>query len=106
MFGQKRDVRNTIINTINDLSNLVAKDKFYSNVDELSQALIKEGKPAVVYPTRLQALRNIPNQNIIADKNGLQIKSPLGEEAKCAIRKLSYVTKLSPVRAVNCMETG
>jgi hypothetical protein len=63
------------------LSNLVAKDKFYSNVDELSQALIKEGKPAVVYPTRLQALRNIPNQNIIADKNGLQIKSPLGEEA-------------------------
>ena len=81
LFGQKRDVRNTIINTINDLSNLVAKDRFYSNVDELSQALIKEGKPAVVYPTRLQALRNIPNQNIIADKNGLQIKSPLGEEA-------------------------
>jgi hypothetical protein len=81
LFGQKRDVRNTIINTINDLSNLVAKDKFYSNVDELSQVLIKEGKPAVVYPTRLQALRNIPNQNIIADKNGLQIKSPLGEEA-------------------------
>ena len=81
LFGQKRDVRNTIINTINDLSNLVAKDKFYSNVDELSQALIKEGKPAVVYPTRLQALRNLPNQNIIADKNGLQIKSPLGEEA-------------------------
>ena len=81
LFGQKRDVRNTIINTINDLSNLVAKDKFYSNMDELSQALIKEGRPAIVYPTRLQALRNMPNQNIIADKNGLQIKSPLGEEA-------------------------
>jgi len=81
LFGQKRDVRNTIINTINDLSNLVAKDKFYSNMDEISQALIKEGKPAIVYPTRLQALRNMPNQNVIADKNGLQIKSPLGEEA-------------------------
>ena len=81
LFGQKRDVRNTIINTINDLSNLVAKDKFYSNMDEVSQALIKEGKPAIVYPTRLQALRNMPNQNVIADKNGLQIKSPLGEEA-------------------------
>ena len=60
LFGQKRDVRNTIINTINDLSNLVAKDKFYSNIDDLSQALIKEGKPAIVYPTRLQALRNMP----------------------------------------------
>ena len=28
------------------------------------------------------------------------------EEAKCAIRKLSYVTKLSPVRAVNGMGPG
>ena len=28
------------------------------------------------------------------------------EEAKCAIRKLSYVTKLSPVRVVNGMGPG
>jgi len=81
LFGQKKDVRNTIINTINDLSSLVAKDKFYSNIDELSQRLIKEGKPAVVYPTRSEALKNLKNQTIITNPNGLQIKSPLGEEA-------------------------
>ena len=28
------------------------------------------------------------------------------EEAKCAIRKMSYATKLSPVRAVNGMGPG
>ena len=28
------------------------------------------------------------------------------EEAKCDIRKLSYVTKLSPIRAVNGMGPG
>jgi hypothetical protein len=28
------------------------------------------------------------------------------EEAKCAIRTMSYVTKLSPVRAVNGMDPG
>jgi hypothetical protein len=81
LFGQKKDVRNTIINTINDLSSLVAKDKFYSNIDELSQSLIKEGKPAVVYPTRSEAIKNLKNQTIITNPNGLQIKSPLGEEA-------------------------
>jgi hypothetical protein len=81
LFGQKKDVRNSIINTINDLSSLVAKDKFYSNIDELSQRLIKEGKPSIVYPTRSEALKNLKNQNIITNPNGLQIKSPLGEEA-------------------------
>jgi hypothetical protein len=84
LFGQKKDIkniRNNIINTINDLSSLVAKDKFYSNIDELSQRLIKEGKPAIVYPTRSEALKNLKNQNIIINPKGLQIKSPLGEEA-------------------------
>jgi hypothetical protein len=81
LFGQKKDVRNTIINTINDLSSLVAKDKFYSDMDELSKILIKEGKPTIIYPTRSEALKNLKNQTIITNPNGLQIKSPLGEEA-------------------------
>jgi hypothetical protein len=42
----------------------VAKDKFYSNIDELSQSLIKEGKPAVVYPTRSEAIKNLKNQTL------------------------------------------
>jgi hypothetical protein len=37
-------------------------------------------KRAIVYNTRLDALKQFPNQKVIADKNGLQLKSPLGEE--------------------------
>ena len=81
LFGQKRDIRNTIINTINDLASIVAKDELYSNVLKNSEELIKQGKRAVVYPTRLQAIKNLPNQQLITSKNGLQIKSPLGESA-------------------------
>ena len=81
LFGQKRDIRNTIINTINDLASIVAKDELYSNVLKNSEELIKQGKRAVVYPTRLQAIKGLPNQQLITSKNGLQIKSPLGESA-------------------------
>lgn len=78
-FGQKRDLRNTIINTMSDLAALTAKDKFYNNIYKQSQDLIKAGERAIVYPTRTEAIRNLRNQNIIADKQGLQLKSPLGE---------------------------
>ena len=78
-FGQKRDLRNTIINTMGDLSTLVAKDDFYNNILKESDALIANGERSVIYPTRMEALRNLKGQPIIADKNGLQIKSPLGE---------------------------
>jgi hypothetical protein len=80
LFGQKRDIRNTIINTVEDLSNLVAKDAFYDDIVKLSENQIKNGKRAIVYNTRLDALKQFPNQKVIADKNGLQLKSPLGEE--------------------------
>ena len=78
-FGQKRDLRNTVINTMSDLAALTAKDRFYNNIYKQSQALIAAGERAIVYPTRISAIRNLRNQNIIADKQGLQLKSPLGE---------------------------
>ena len=78
-FGQKRDLRNTIINTMSDLSGLVAKNRFYKSIANKSDELIARGERAIVYPTRMEALRGLPNQKIIADKTGLKLKSPLGE---------------------------
>ncbi len=78
-FGQKRDLRNTIINTMSDLSGLVAKNRFYNNIKNKSDELISRGERSIVYPTRMQALRGLPNQKIIADKQGLKLKSNLGE---------------------------
>ena len=78
-FGQKRDLRNTIINTMSDLSSLVAKNRFYESMLKESKKLIAKGEPAIVYPTRLQALNGLKNQRIIADKNGLKLDSPLGQ---------------------------
>jgi hypothetical protein len=78
-FGQKRDLRNTITNVMSDLSGLVAKNRFYNSIKSESDRLIANGERAIVYPTRIQAINNLPNQKIIADKNGLKLKSNLGE---------------------------
>ena len=78
-FGQKRDLRNTITNVMSDLSGIVAKNRFYNNIKSESDRLIANGERAIVYPTRIQAINNLPNQKIIADKNGLKLKSNLGE---------------------------
>jgi hypothetical protein len=79
-FGQKRDLRNTIINVMQDLSTLTAKDEFYNNLIKESDELIKNGERSILYPTRQEAVVKMPYQKIIADKRGLNIKSPLGEQ--------------------------
>ena len=84
LFGQKRDLRNTIINTMTDLSALTSKDEFYNNMLNLNDQLIKEGRPGIFYSTPTAArngLRNIiGGEDIITTKGGLNIKSPIGED--------------------------
>ena len=48
-FGLKRDLRNTVINTMSDLSGLVAKNRFYNSILEKSKELTKNGQRAIVY---------------------------------------------------------
>jgi len=84
LFGQKRDLRNTIINTMTDLATLTAKDQFYNNILNLNNKLIKEGRPGIFYSTPTAArngLRGIiGGEDIITTKGGLNIKSPIGED--------------------------
>jgi len=80
LFGQKRDIRNSVVNIMNDLSTLDARNKFYDNILKLSDEAIKNGERAVVYPTYNSAVSGLKNRPIIKSKQGLQIESPLGED--------------------------
>jgi hypothetical protein len=79
LFGEKRDIRNTIVNTMTDLTSISAKDDFYNNMLKASDQAIKNGERAIVYPTYNDAVANLKNRPIIKGKNGLQIESPLGD---------------------------
>jgi hypothetical protein len=84
LFGQKRDLRNTIASTMSDLATLTSKDTFYNNILKLNDDLIKQKRPGVFYdsPTAARSgLRNvIGGEDIITTKGGLNIKSPIGED--------------------------
>jgi hypothetical protein len=84
LFGQEKDLRSTIINTMADLATLTAKDEFYNNMLNLNDKLIKEGRPGIFYNTpdeAIDGLRNvIGGKDIITTKGGLNIKSPIGED--------------------------
>jgi hypothetical protein len=84
LFGQKRDLRNTIASTMSDLATLTSKDTFYNNILKLNDDIIKQKRPGLFYdsPTAARSgLRNvIGGEDIITTKGGLNIKSPIGED--------------------------
>jgi hypothetical protein len=97
LFGQKRDLRSTIASTMSDLATLTAKDTFYNNILKLNNDLIKQNRPGIFYsnPTAARSgLRNtIGGEDIITTKGGLNIKSPIGEEAYTNPLNGTYTSK-------------
>ncbi len=80
LFGEIKDARRTIVNTMEDLSSIAAKNNYYNTIAKTSDDLIKKGQRGIVYETPRAARQGLPNRDIILDKNGLQIKSTLPEE--------------------------
>ena len=72
LFGEIKDARRTIINNMQAMSSITARDKFYNTI-------VQSGK--IVFDNPSQAQLNLPNRpGYTMGKNGMQIKSPLGEE--------------------------
>jgi len=79
LFGQKRDLRSTIVNTMQDLGTLTAKDEFYQSMLNTSDDLVKRGERGIAYPTRIEAEKAFPTKIVIEDP-GLKIQSSLQED--------------------------
>ena len=72
LFGEIKDARRTIINNMQAMSAITARDKFYNTI-------VQSGK--IVFDNPSQAQLNLPNRKAYTmGRNGMQIKSPLGEE--------------------------
>ena len=72
LFGEIKDARRTIINNMQAMSSITARDKFYNTI-------VQSGK--IVFDNPSQAQLNLPNRpGYTMGRNGMQIKSPLGEE--------------------------
>ena len=72
LFGEIKDARRTIINNMQSMASITARDKFYNTI-------VQSGK--IVFDNPTQAQLNLPNRpGYTMSKNGMQIKSSLGEE--------------------------
>jgi hypothetical protein len=72
LFGEIKDARRTIVNNMQALSSVAARDKFYNKIAQ-------SGK--IVFDNPTQAQLNLPNRpGYTMSRNGMQIKSPLNEE--------------------------
>lgn len=61
LFGQQRDLRNSIINTMYDLSMLTTKDKFYNNILKINNELAKKSRPQIIFNTPDDAVKGLKN---------------------------------------------
>ena len=72
MFGEIKDARRTITNTMQSLSSVAAKDQFFNTI-------LRNGK--IVFDTPNAVSRNLPNRELgTRAREGMQIPSPLGEQ--------------------------
>ena len=73
LFGEVKDARRTIVNNMQAMSAISARDRFYNKIAQ-------SGK--IVFDNPTQAQLNLPNRpGYTMSRNGMQIKSALGEEA-------------------------
>tara|TARA_X000001388_G_scaffold52760_1_gene38517 strand:+ start:816 stop:4604 length:3789 start_codon:yes stop_codon:yes gene_type:complete len=72
LFGEIKDARRTITNTMQSLSSVAAKDQFFNTI-------LRNGK--IVFDTPNAVSRNLPNRELgTRAREGMQIPSPLGEQ--------------------------
>ena len=71
LFGEIKDARRTIINNMQALASVSARDEFYNTI-------AKTGK--LVFDTPGAARNALPNREIMRGRQGLQLSSSLGEQ--------------------------
>jgi hypothetical protein len=87
LFGANQNAERIIVNTMEDLGGIAARDNFYNAMKEASNLLISQGQRGLFYPNRLQAIsafkgaKNQPGlKNINVSPNGLKLSANLAEE--------------------------
>tara|TARA_R100001224_G_scaffold7973_1_gene4284 strand:+ start:930 stop:5126 length:4197 start_codon:yes stop_codon:yes gene_type:complete len=87
LFGANQNAERIIVNTMEDLGGIAARDNFYNAMKIANDQLLKNGERGLFYPNRLLAIsafkgaKNQPGlKNINVSPNGLKLSANLAEE--------------------------
>jgi len=74
LFGEVKDARKTVVNTMQNLAGIAARDEFYTKIANAGKIVFNRDRDARTF------LPNRPGYTGDRSKNGMQITSELGEQ--------------------------
>jgi hypothetical protein len=81
LFGEYKNAKNIVYNTMGDLAQIISRDKFYNTLKTASDESIKSGGRGIFHTSydKANAAYNFKKE-IITDKNGLKLTTRLADE--------------------------
>ena len=93
LFGEYKNAKKLIYNTMGDLANIRARDNFYNFLKQSSDAEIAQGGRGIFRKTYDEARQAFPNKEIIKDPRGLKLQTRLSDELYTSPLDGLYTTK-------------
>jgi len=80
LFGEYKNAKNVVYNTMGDLAQILGRDKFYNGLFVDNAIRIANGGRGIFRKTYDEALQAFPNKEIITAAKGLKLETRLSDE--------------------------
>jgi len=80
LFGEYKNAKNIVYNTMGDLAQILGRDKFYNNLFKENAINIANGGRGIFRKSYDEALQAFPNKEILASAKGLKLETRLSDE--------------------------
>ena len=80
LFGEYKNAKNIVYNTMGDLAQILGRDKFYNNLFKENAINIANGGRGIFRKSYDEALQAFPNKEILSSAKGLKLETRLSDE--------------------------
>ncbi len=93
LFGEYKNAKNVVYNTMGDLAQILGRDKFYNNLFKENAINIANGGRGIFRKSYDEALQAFPNKEILASAKGLKLETRLSDEIYTSPLDTLFTTK-------------
>ena len=93
LFGEYKNAKNIVYNTMGDLAQILGRDKFYNNLFKENAINIANGGRGIFRKSYDEALQAFPNKEILASAKGLKLETRLSDEIYTSPLDTLFTTK-------------
>ena len=93
LFGEYKNAKNVVYNTMGDLAQILGRDKFYNNLFKENAINIANGGRGIFRKSYDEALQAFPNKEILTSAKGLKLETRLSDEIYTSPLDTLFTTK-------------